>query len=119
MHHRLIHPTAFAVLCRAYAIFAEGNATDFQLLADPENHVSQIIICHFFVIEYILAAIALEAVSPSFIFRKSIITAWVQRVSRQAPPEYRPYVQWPLDCITELSDEWGVNAFRPGFFTNP
>jgi hypothetical protein len=105
---------AFGELCRAYQLFGESSAANFRVLSDPDNYVAQIIISHFFVIEYVLASIALAPVSPSFPFRKTIIMNWVHRIAQQAPSSQKRHMQWPLEFITKNDCGWGTTDLRPG-----
>ncbi|KAL2204330.1 hypothetical protein CC79DRAFT_1372337 [Sarocladium strictum] len=105
---------AFGELCRAYQLFGESSAANFRILSDPGNYIAQIIISHFFVIEYVLASIALAPVSPSFPFRKTIIMNWVYRIAQQAPSSQKRHMQWPLEFITENNCNWGTMDSRPG-----
>lgn len=105
---------AFGELCRAYQLFGESSAANFRVLSDPDNYIAQIIISHFFVIEYVLASIALAPVSPSFPFRKTIIMNWVYRIAQQVPPSRKRHMQWPLKFITESNCDWGTSDLRPG-----
>ncbi|KAF5694498.1 hypothetical protein FDENT_1110 [Fusarium denticulatum] len=99
---------AFGAVCRAYQLFGEASDSDFLTISDSDNHVSQIIMAHFFAIEYVFASIALVPVSPSFPFRKTIITAWILRVKRQVPASYGAYIEWPLEFISKANGDWGI-----------
>ncbi|KAF5579612.1 sterol uptake control 2 [Fusarium pseudocircinatum] len=87
---------AFGAVCRSYQLFGGASDSDFLTISDADNQVAQIIMAHFFAIEYVLASIALAPVSPSFQFRKTIITAWILRIKQQAPSRYGEYIEWPL-----------------------
>ncbi|KAF4500076.1 Sterol uptake control 2 [Fusarium agapanthi] len=105
--------SAFGAVCRAYQLFGGASDSDFLTISDSDNHVSQIIMAHFFAIEYVFASIALVPVSPSFPFRKTIITAWMQRVKRQAPASYGVYIEWPLEFISKANCDWGLKPSCP------
>jgi hypothetical protein len=102
--------TAFSAVCRAYQLFGAASDSDFLTISNSDNHVSQVIMAHFFAVEYVLASIALAPVSPSFPFRKPIITAWILRVRRQVPADYVPYLEWPLEFISEANSDWGIEV---------
>ncbi|KAF5551847.1 sterol uptake control 2 [Fusarium mexicanum] len=94
---------AFGAICRAYQLFGGASDSDFLAISDSDNHVAQIIMAHFFSIEYVLASIALAPVSASFPFRKTIITAWMLRVKRQVPSSYGAYIKWPLAFVLKYT----------------
>lgn len=52
---------------------------------------------HFFVIEYILAAVALKPVMDSFPFRRVIIATWTKEIAKKVPSGYEEYLRWPLE----------------------
>ncbi|KLP16142.1 uncharacterized protein LW94_13830 [Fusarium fujikuroi] len=99
---------AFGAICRAYQLFGGASASDYLTISDSENHVAQIIMAHFFAIEYVLASIALAPVSPSFPFRKTIITAWLHRVKQKVPASYEAYTRWPLEFTSKGTSDWGI-----------
>ncbi|KAF5557290.1 sterol uptake control 2 [Fusarium napiforme] len=94
---------AFGDVCRAYQLFGGASDSDFLTISDSDNDVAQIIMAHFFAIEYVLASIALAPVSPSFPFRKTIITAWILRTKRQVPSRYGAYIEWPLGFVLKAN----------------
>ncbi|KAG5765336.1 hypothetical protein H9Q72_006588 [Fusarium xylarioides] len=98
----------FGAVCRSYQLFGGASDSDFLAISNSDNHVSQIIMAHFFAIEYVLASIALVPVSPSFPFRKTIITAWILRVKRQVPASYGAYIEWPLEFTAKVNRDWGA-----------
>ncbi|EWG54480.1 hypothetical protein FVEG_17328 [Fusarium verticillioides 7600] len=99
---------AFGAVCRAYQLFGAASDSDFLTISDAENCVAQIVMAHFFAIEYVLASIALAPVSPSFPFRRTIITAWILRVKRQVPASYGSYIQWPVEFVSKANTDWGI-----------
>ncbi|PNP86460.1 hypothetical protein FNYG_00162 [Fusarium nygamai] len=104
---------AFGAVCRAYQLFGAASDSDFLTISDADNCAAQIIMAHFFAVEYVLASIALVPVSPSFPFRKTIITAWILRVKRQVPASYGAYIEWPLEFISKANNDWGVKPSCP------
>lgn len=105
---------AFSELCRSYDMLSDSTHPDFRGFADVTNHPAQIILAHFFVIEYALAMVALDPVFPSFPFRRNIVSAWVSRVYTRVPKALQPLVDWPRTFILELRDDWGGGECRRG-----
>ncbi|KAM0418738.1 hypothetical protein ACHAPT_012336 [Fusarium lateritium] len=85
----------FTQICYAYVLFGETNEVEFNHFTERGNYAAQIIMAHFFVIEYILAKIALRPIMESFPFRKAIILAWTREISRKLPSGYEEYIRWP------------------------
>ncbi|KAF4959530.1 hypothetical protein FGADI_1597 [Fusarium gaditjirri] len=100
---------AFGAICRAYQLLGGASDSDFLTISASDNHVAQIIIAHFFAIEYVLASIALAPVSPSFPFRKTIVTAWILRVKEQVPSSYR--ITYHGNVISEQWQAWETAHF--------
>ncbi|KAM5343975.1 hypothetical protein ACJ41O_012512 [Fusarium nematophilum] len=86
----------FTEVCEAYAIFGDVAEETFKHFTDPDNYTAQIIMAHFFIIEYLLATIALKPVLESFPFRRTIVSAWTREVARNLPSEFELYIRWPL-----------------------
>jgi hypothetical protein len=87
----------FTEICLAYTLFGETSEVEFNHFTDRSNYAAQIIMAHFFVIEYILAAIALKPIIDSFPFRRVIIAAWTKEISKKLPSGYEEYIRWPLE----------------------
>ncbi|EGU73899.1 hypothetical protein FOXB_15590 [Fusarium oxysporum f. sp. conglutinans Fo5176] len=90
---------AFTEIPLAYAMFGEMAQDEFKHFTDRRNYVAQIIIAHFFIIEYILATVALAPVMGSFPFRRAIVSAWAWEVARNVPSIYDVYMRWPLEFV--------------------
>ncbi|KAI8721637.1 Zn(2)-C6 fungal-type domain-containing protein [Fusarium sp. LHS14.1] len=97
----------FTEICLAYMIFGETSEVEFNHFTDPSNHAAQIIMAHFFVIEYILAAIALKPIIDSFPFRRVIIANWTKEISKKLPSGYEEYIRWPLEFAELCHREHG------------
>jgi hypothetical protein len=70
---------------------------EFKHFTDRRNYAAQIIIAHFFIIEYIVATVALAPIMGSFPFRRAIVSAWAWEVAGNVPPNYDVYMSWPLE----------------------
>ncbi|KAF5008951.1 hypothetical protein FDECE_4814 [Fusarium decemcellulare] len=91
--------SAFTEMCISYSIFGQVGDDEFKYLTDSGNYASQIILIHFFVIEYILATVALRPVIEKFPFRRTIVSAWTRDIARRLPFEYEQYIRWPLEFV--------------------
>ena len=95
--------TAFTESSALYSIITNATIEEYNTLMNPDNYAAQLMFVHFFVIEYVAGAEVLGAViDRSFLFRKKLVMPWVQRVRKALPPEYLPYMDWPLKFAERL-----------------
>lgn len=87
---------AVADVTAAYNMFGASSNEEFATFADPANHTAQIIVAHFFVIEYMLLGPLFQPIRDSFRFRKRIVAIWVRQVAESLPEELQPNMDWPL-----------------------
>ncbi|KAI8417480.1 hypothetical protein FOFC_00035 [Fusarium oxysporum] len=88
---------AFTEAALAYAMFGELEQDEFKYFTNRRNYAAQIIIAHFFVIEYIVATVAMASIMGSFPFRRAIISVWALKVAENVPSNYSIYMSWPLE----------------------
>ncbi|KAF4461811.1 Sterol uptake control 2 [Fusarium albosuccineum] len=81
-------------ILEAHPIFGQVGDDEFKYLTDSGNYASQIILIHFFVIEYILATVALRPVIEKFPFRRTIVSAWTRDIAQRLPFDYEHRVDW-------------------------
>lgn len=72
---------------------------DFASLTDPANHYAQILLLHFFLMEFALGDLSLGSFRPRFAFRRKVCFAWLNEVARRLPrtTEYAELMEWPLE----------------------
>lgn len=78
-------------------MLGEGSAPEFDLFIDASNYTAQIIMMHFFIIEYVVGLNALTPVMDSFPFRRAMISSWILELEQKLPVEYKQYMRWPMD----------------------
>jgi hypothetical protein len=86
----------------AYTVFGEATPAEFNGFVDPENYVAQIILVHFFIVEYVVGLESLRPVMDSFPFRGSIVASWARGVEQKLPDEYQQYMIWPMKYVREV-----------------
>lgn len=96
---------AFTELSTLYSLYGAATAEQFQAFADPSNHTAQLLLAHFFLVEYMIGAIALHPILGSFPFRKSITLSWIRSIASRLPATYEPYIRWPLTFAEALLDD--------------
>ncbi|KAJ9417924.1 hypothetical protein QL093DRAFT_2565883 [Fusarium oxysporum] len=87
----------FTEAALAYAMFGDLEQNEFKHFTNRRNYAAQIIIAHFFIIEYIVATVAMASIMGSFPFRRAIISAWASKVAENVPSNYNIYMSWPLE----------------------
>ncbi|KAH8679342.1 hypothetical protein BGZ61DRAFT_457065 [Ilyonectria robusta] len=88
---------AYIEVSAAYRVLGEGSAPEFDLFIDASNYTAQIIMMHFFIIEYVVGLNALTPVMDSFPFRRAMISSWILELEQKLPVEYKQYMRWPMD----------------------
>ncbi|KAJ4419524.1 hypothetical protein N0V85_001005 [Neurospora sp. IMI 360204] len=98
---------AFQELMSLYSPMINASNADFASLTDPANHRAQILLLHFFLMEFALGDLSLGAFRPRFRFRRKVCFAWLNEVARRLPQtaEYAELIEWPL--------EFGQKVFAP------
>jgi hypothetical protein len=113
-----------------YNRFGEMSNEDFLIVSDPKNYASQLLLGHFFIIDYVLGELMLNGstsselatpTSDNFNIRRTTIPAWLERMTENLPLKYRKYAEWPLSFAREVIvnrksaqrlAEWSENNFH-------
>ena len=93
---------AFAQFSEHYDLLNRTSHEDFAPFADPNNFPTQLLLIHFFVIEYAIGEVALGPLGWRFGFRKRTPMAWISRLEKHLPERYRPHLAWPLKYLDAL-----------------
>jgi hypothetical protein len=88
---------AFDEVALFYNLISEMSSDNFRSFMEISNFASRLILAHFLVVEFMIAAVALQAVSSTFAFRQRVIGDWVIGIAKALPPSHRSYISWPLD----------------------
>ncbi|ROW03078.1 hypothetical protein VMCG_05762 [Cytospora schulzeri] len=91
-----------------YVLFGSASASEFHIFADPSNHVGQLLLAHFFLIECVIEASALRHINGSTPHRKDVTAAWVTAIAQSLPAAYEEYIRWPMDVVSMMlaDEEW-------------
>ncbi|KAK1766589.1 c6 transcription factor [Phialemonium atrogriseum] len=79
-----------------YAMTNKMTAEEFSAFTDPQNYIAQILLAHFFMLDYILEMYAFGSDAKPFAFQKQVTQAWVIRAAEKLPISYQKYMIWPL-----------------------
>ncbi|KUI53102.1 hypothetical protein VP1G_00339 [Cytospora mali] len=99
---------AYIELGGLYILLGSASASEFHVFADPSNHVGQLLLAHFFLIECVVQASVLKPIKGSTPRRWDVTAIWVKVIAQTLPVEYREYIRWPMDVaeMMLLDDEW-------------
>ena len=86
-----------------YGLITESTNEDFLALIDPQNYVAQVLLIHFFLIEYVIGELVLgPIIDKAFPFRKRLVIGWLRRVRDGLPDSFQYYIQWPMQFADAL-----------------
>ncbi|CAH0042305.1 unnamed protein product [Clonostachys rhizophaga] len=83
----------------AYNVFGEPDQADFNNFMDSQNHVAQLLVAHFFILEYVIGRKVLTPFMSAFSFRETMLRTWITRLSPKLAPEHASYLDWPLRML--------------------
>ncbi|VUC30139.1 unnamed protein product [Clonostachys rosea] len=83
----------------AYNVFGEPDQADFNHFMDSHNHVAQLLVAHFFILEYVIGRKVLTPFIAAFPFRETMIRTWIERLATKLAPEHAAYLDWPLQML--------------------
>ncbi|KAL8392332.1 hypothetical protein RB595_002502 [Gaeumannomyces hyphopodioides] len=84
----------FTQTARAYQYFGAASSEDFEDFTNPENHIAQLLMLHFFLVEHFIGCTVLGPVISSFLVRRKVNAAWVAGLGRTLPLEYQQKFAW-------------------------
>ncbi|KAH8887678.1 hypothetical protein GQ53DRAFT_726027 [Thozetella sp. PMI_491] len=88
---------AFADMATLYGVLAEATNEEFIAFTADDNHVSRLLLIHFFLIEYATGFLALGS-DNNFLAKKVMNPVWLERLVNSVPMEYEKYLAWPREC---------------------
>ncbi|CAM1506376.1 Fc.00g060170.m01.CDS01 [Cosmosporella sp. VM-42] len=84
---------------------------DFASFIDPDNYVSQLVIMHMLVLDFVMMPHAIEDGSMNnsspgfrkgFHYRRAMSKVWVEQIQGRLPSEYHQYAKWPVAFVRTL-----------------
>ena len=67
---------------------------DFMVFSAPDNWVAQLLLLHFFMLEYVLGETILGPRVRAYNVRKIVTFKWLERLAEKLPTGYKKYIQW-------------------------
>ncbi|KAH7013519.1 hypothetical protein EDB80DRAFT_710198 [Ilyonectria destructans] len=113
-----------------YEGLVELTSQDFSAFIDPENHVSQLVIMHMLVLDYVISRKTVSEESAKYCrnagfnngydCRKGMSEIWIDQMLEQLPLEYQKYAEWPVNFVRGLSYsfEQDHDVWRPFLLNN-
>jgi len=86
---------------------------EFFSLISTTNYTAQLLMVHFFVLEYAIANIAFGTSLANFAYRKHMNVIWIERLSKALPRKYQGYIRWPMEYARLVVSNPPVLAGNP------
>jgi hypothetical protein len=96
----------YAKFIHLYKDLSMLDNVSFKDLTDPANHVSKILIAHFFAVQIVMLPILArewEGRTRAMPIRPSL--DWISSISSSLPTHMRRYVEWPKTIADTVCDE--------------
>jgi hypothetical protein len=98
--HILTLCTACLELVPCYAMTNKMSDDEYAAFIDPDNVTAQILLVHFFMLDYIIEEYALGTMAKPYAFRKEVTMSWVEKTAKRLPASFRRYIVWPVGMVT-------------------
>ncbi|CAI6080363.1 unnamed protein product [Clonostachys chloroleuca] len=83
----------------AYHVFSQPTQEEFDSFMSPRNYVAQLLMIHFFIVEYAVGLKMIPSILSSMRFKSDIIRAWVTEVETILPKDYKCYIACPMELM--------------------
>ena len=108
---------AFTEFTKLYAMITAASNEEFGPFLDPANYSAQLLLIHFFFIEFAIGELCLGHLGERFGFRRRAALSWLNGLLERLPEEYRSYVEWPLKharvLAAGLSSPFNLSQIHP------
>lgn len=89
--------TAFGDVAMIYHWLGVVEQDDFIAFISPDNYTAQLLMVHFFILEYNIAHAAFGVTLASFTYRKNMNLIWCERLFDSLPKKYKEHARWPME----------------------
>ncbi|KAJ4160571.1 hypothetical protein NW754_003690 [Fusarium falciforme] len=99
-----------------YDILGELTSNDFSHFVDPQNYVSQLVIMHTLVLDFVMSKKAVDEFGKTGIgrhgydCRRAMSKVWIEEIQGRLPAEYQEYAGWPVKLIKSLNYSFDKDA---------
>ncbi|KAM0426802.1 hypothetical protein ACHAPT_008118 [Fusarium lateritium] len=105
---------------RELSFFYDGlgdlTSNEFSHFVDPQNHVSQLVIMHILVLDFVMSKKSVDEFGKTGIGRKgydcrrAMSKVWIEEIQGRLPVKYQEYAEWPVRFIRSLNYSFDKDA---------
>ncbi|KAK0641057.1 hypothetical protein B0T16DRAFT_430984 [Cercophora newfieldiana] len=95
--------TAFTECSGVYNMFTSSSNEEFAPFLDPTSYPTQLLLIHFFFIEFAIGELCLGSMGERFGFRRRATLSWLNTLLLTLPDEYSSHAEWPLKYARVLA----------------
>lgn len=85
-----------------YNVVLVASREEFEPFMDPTNHLGQLLLLYFFLLEFALGEWSLGVAGGRFGYKRRAALAWLNTILTGLPEEYQRHVEWPLKYARTL-----------------
>jgi len=114
---RLTLPVAFTECSLVYGMINSSSNAEFAPFLDPTNYPTQLLLIHFFFIEFAIGELCLGLLGERFGFKRRASLSWLNTLLKTLPEEYWSYAEWPIKyagvIAAGLDSPFDLNHIHP------
>ncbi|KAH7113666.1 hypothetical protein B0J13DRAFT_242408 [Dactylonectria estremocensis] len=95
---------AFLSLAMSFSITNKLTDDEFAAFTAPNNHVAQILLAHFLILDHIIETWVCGSKCLPYPFKRDISLRWVDNVAAKLPTGYKKSMMWPLGTAVALRE---------------
>ncbi|RSL76644.1 hypothetical protein CEP51_009778 [Fusarium floridanum] len=113
---RRIAPFCYRELSFFYDVLGDLSSNDFAHFVDPQNHISQLVIMHTLVLDFVMSKKAVDEFGKTGIgrngydCRRAMSKVWIEQIQGRLPAEYQEYAEWPVKLVKSLNYSFDKDA---------
>ncbi|RMJ14803.1 hypothetical protein CDV36_005537 [Fusarium kuroshium] len=99
-----------------YDVLGDLSSNDFAHFVDPQNHISQLVIMHTLVLDFVMSKKAVDEFGKTGIgrngydCRRAMSKVWIEQIQGRLPAEYQVYAEWPVKLVKSLNYSFDKDA---------
>ncbi|RSM14572.1 hypothetical protein CEP52_001191 [Fusarium oligoseptatum] len=99
-----------------YDVLGDLSSNDFAHFVDPQNHISQLVIMHTLVLDFVMSKKAVDEFGKTGIgrngydCRRAMSKVWIEQIQGRLPAEYQEYAEWPVKLVKSLNYSFDKDA---------
>ncbi|KAK4190987.1 hypothetical protein QBC35DRAFT_488738 [Podospora australis] len=100
---RISASEAFARFADQYNLTHRASLEEFNAFTDANNYPAQLLLIHFYLIEFAIGWIALRENGLRFAFRRRVCISWMENLAAGLPEKYQKFAEWPMNYARQLA----------------